>query len=509
MSQSSENKPENFELRPRGAANQPDQAHTSIPKSHSANPLANTVSESAKDEAARMEKAYQGIMAFLPTFVKNSTPPDLTDDQLDDELVNMASSQAPQLVDFNDMLMMDRPSLFTRVAITTQTKPRELLIPEAVASSPLASGVVLPTPSMNPRLKRMASDAPPTTQPLKKAKKSSEVQKKKKTQPIAHGSSDEGSRHLSAPAPVEAAVNHPPMVTLDSSTTVSDQDMGRQKEVADRRLSLRQELSTPFPTPVQEEEAGPSTPRLPRYSGLYLAKPFSIPNLEVADDSPWGARKFHFHLTKPLLSKELTAPYSDLVDPYTAFAQTAKYFNQAINGAFVLAHRADLLAVDNNSLHYKVESLKKNLTIKRNLNLELAKKCKDFEAELKGKSLRVEELQNLPKKREWPRLALLRRYGLRPKGIHGAEIKRSGCGGDNSDQARRYLALASAAAKAESARITFANSTLHSFISSPAYEKKVGSECAAYFHSIVASTIGRFPDLAALFKEEAICCPEW
>ncbi|GAA0165138.1 hypothetical protein LIER_20615 [Lithospermum erythrorhizon] len=29
------------------------------------------------------ERAYQGMMASLPTFVENSTPPDLTDDQLD------------------------------------------------------------------------------------------------------------------------------------------------------------------------------------------------------------------------------------------------------------------------------------------------------------------------------------------------------------------------------------------------------------------------------------------
>ncbi|GAA0168182.1 hypothetical protein LIER_22954 [Lithospermum erythrorhizon] len=99
-------------------------------------------------------------------------------DKVFNELVNIASSQAPQLVDFNDMLM-DRPSLFTRVAITTKTKPRESLVPEAVSSSPLPSGATLPTPSINPLLKRMASDAPPATQHPKKAKKSSVVQKKK------------------------------------------------------------------------------------------------------------------------------------------------------------------------------------------------------------------------------------------------------------------------------------------------------------------------------------------
>ncbi|GAA0157401.1 hypothetical protein LIER_14676 [Lithospermum erythrorhizon] len=223
--------------------------------------------------------------------------------------------------------------------------------------------------------------------------------------------------------------------------------MGRQTEAADHRLSLQQELSIPFPSLAQkavveeeifplreevppevpQEEASPFTPRLPIYSGLYLAKPYSITNMEVMGDSPWGSRKFHFHPTKPLQSKELAAPYSELVDPYAAFAQTAKHFNQAINGAFLLARRADHLAVDNNSLRYK----------------EVVQVKQDAD-----------------------------------------------------------LALASAVAEAESARIHFANSTLLSFLSSPAYEKKVGSECAAYFHSIVASTQGRFPDLAVLFNEE-------
>ncbi|GAA0159157.1 hypothetical protein LIER_38805 [Lithospermum erythrorhizon] len=63
-------------------------------------------------------------------------------------------------------------------------------------------------------------------------------------------------------------------------------------------------------------------------------------------------------------------------------------------------------------------------------------------------------------------------------------------------------ALVFAATKADEDRINFANSTLHSFLSSPAYEKKMGSKCAAYFHSLVASTSERFPDLIALFNEE-------
>ncbi|GAA0169009.1 hypothetical protein LIER_23581 [Lithospermum erythrorhizon] len=278
-------------------------------------------------------------------------------------------------------------------------------------------------------------------------------------------------------------------------------------EVADHHLSLRQELSTPFPTHLQEvvvdeevlllreeatkvpqEEAGPSTPRLPRYSSMYLAKPFSIPNLDVVDDSPWRARKFLFHLTKPLCSKEMAAPYADLVDPYATYAPIAKYFNQAINGAFVLARRADLLAVDNNSLHYK----------------------------------------NSPHRGEWPRLTLLKKRDWTPKGTHGDERKivgwrrrhnsqpkdtlRGGRGKEEEiAQIKRdaNLGLASAAAKAEFDRINFANSTLRSFLSSLAYEKKMGSECAAYYHSVMASTSRRFPDLLAVFKEDMIRRPDW
>ncbi|GAA0175848.1 hypothetical protein LIER_28944 [Lithospermum erythrorhizon] len=39
--------------------------------------------EGTGEEATRAEKAYQGMMDSLLTFLKNSTPPDLTDDQLD------------------------------------------------------------------------------------------------------------------------------------------------------------------------------------------------------------------------------------------------------------------------------------------------------------------------------------------------------------------------------------------------------------------------------------------
>ncbi|GAA0143361.1 hypothetical protein LIER_04061 [Lithospermum erythrorhizon] len=41
------------------------------------------IPQNPDEEVARAEMAYQGMMASLPTFVKNSTPPNLSDDQLD------------------------------------------------------------------------------------------------------------------------------------------------------------------------------------------------------------------------------------------------------------------------------------------------------------------------------------------------------------------------------------------------------------------------------------------
>ncbi|GAA0157435.1 hypothetical protein LIER_14703 [Lithospermum erythrorhizon] len=384
------------------------------------------------------------------------------------ELVNIAASKAPQLVDFDDMLM-ERPFLFTRVAITPKTKPRESLIPEAVSSSPSATGVALPTPSINPLLKRMASDAPTTSQPSKRAKKSLLVQKKS-IQVKARDSSGEGSRHQIAQSPTEAAVTRSNVVTLGSSTTPSDKDLDRKMETTDTRLSLPQELNIPFPSPFQQvvveeevlpsrgkavckaqgEEAGPSAPRFPKYSGLYLAKPYKIPNLEVKNDSPWGAHKFHFHLAKPLLLKELAAQYSDLVDPYAAFAQAMKHINQAI---------MELLCWPGEPILWRLKTTLSGTSFaKPHWELERAK---------------LEE-------------------------VVVARVKR------DADRA-----LASAADEAESARIHFENSTLLSFLSSPAYEKKVGSECAAYLHSLVSSTQGRFPDLVALFNEEVARRPDW
>ncbi|GAA0146453.1 hypothetical protein LIER_06402 [Lithospermum erythrorhizon] len=98
--------------------------------------------------------------------------------------------------------------------------------------------------------------------------------------------------------------------------------------------------------------------RLSKYTCLYLRTPYEVPpNVEVNDDSPWGARKFHFHLARPFLSKKMAAWYIPLVDPYAAFAQAMKHMTQAINGSYILARRSDHLAVETNSLNNKLKAM--------------------------------------------------------------------------------------------------------------------------------------------------------
>ncbi|GAA0161414.1 hypothetical protein LIER_17738 [Lithospermum erythrorhizon] len=307
-----------------------------------------------------------------------------------DEIASIASSREPQLVYF-DAMLMDRPSLFTSVSITTKTKPRESTVPEVASTSPSLS-TVIPTPTIHPMLKRMAKDAPSTAaQPSKRDRKSAS-QGKKSTQVLARYSPQETTQSLGTeshmgpeaqPAARERASLSATVVNLDSSTTISDQGHSRQVEEDMGHLSLHEELNALFPskppalpdqqdTPEEETrrqkenairkdlgEASASIPPLPKYTGRYLATPYEVaPNLEITEDIPWEARKLHFHLARPLLSKKMAAQYTPLVDRYAAFAQAMKHMTQAINGSYVLARRVDHLAIDNNSLRYKGELAK-------------------------------------------------------------------------------------------------------------------------------------------------------
>ncbi|GAA0146208.1 hypothetical protein LIER_06217 [Lithospermum erythrorhizon] len=93
-------KVDNFELCPRPVANQAEasisggrpiiqvEGHSNLASpSHHTEPMNHTLQlhtdESEREEVARADKAYQGMMASFPTFVKNSPPPNPTDDQLD------------------------------------------------------------------------------------------------------------------------------------------------------------------------------------------------------------------------------------------------------------------------------------------------------------------------------------------------------------------------------------------------------------------------------------------
>ncbi|GAA0153499.1 hypothetical protein LIER_11722 [Lithospermum erythrorhizon] len=69
-----------------------------------------------------------------------------------EEIISYTDTEkAPADVDFDDMVS-DRPPLFSRVAITTKTKPRASMVPESTSTTPLATG----------------SNPPPTTIPLVK-----------------------------------------------------------------------------------------------------------------------------------------------------------------------------------------------------------------------------------------------------------------------------------------------------------------------------------------------------
>ncbi|GAA0143362.1 hypothetical protein LIER_04062 [Lithospermum erythrorhizon] len=116
-------------------------------------------------------------------------------------------------------MLMDRPCLFTRVAIVTKTKPRESLLSEAVLSSPPPTTTV-PIPAINPFLTRMATTTP-SASPHKNAKNA--ISSRKKV--LAHDSSSEDSPSQEM-QPIVGAKAHPAsIVALDSSITISDQDI--------------------------------------------------------------------------------------------------------------------------------------------------------------------------------------------------------------------------------------------------------------------------------------------
>ncbi|GAA0154317.1 hypothetical protein LIER_12334 [Lithospermum erythrorhizon] len=51
----------------------------------------------------------------------------------------------------------------------------------------------------------------------------------------------------------------------------------------------------------------------------------SPPNLEVNGMNDWQTRQFHYHVVKPLLSKQVAAQYKNLRVPYAAFPQSTEH----------------------------------------------------------------------------------------------------------------------------------------------------------------------------------------
>ncbi|GAA0141728.1 hypothetical protein LIER_35447 [Lithospermum erythrorhizon] len=148
--------------------------------------------------------------------------------------------------DFDEMLS-ERPPLFTRMAITTKTKPRDSMVPESTSAAPLPSTVIV-APVVNSILKRMVKDIhASTSRPSNRLKKS--LPKKKTTQVLARDSNEEVTQSLGVESQVGPVAQHAipqqaSVVDLDSSTTISDQGVAHPSE---GRVSLHEELNASLP----------------------------------------------------------------------------------------------------------------------------------------------------------------------------------------------------------------------------------------------------------------------
>ncbi|GAA0173041.1 hypothetical protein LIER_26741 [Lithospermum erythrorhizon] len=112
------------------------------------------------------------------------------------------------------------------------------------------------------------------------------------------------------------------------------------------------------------------------YDGKYLEAPFHIPNLKVSLDSALNTRKFHYHLTWPLFSKNMETQYKPLRYPYVAFAHSRKHVVQCQKKTF--SHKNMILKVlDTKRTKLKTELEALNTTVE-----DRAKRAEDLAAEL-------------------------------------------------------------------------------------------------------------------------------
>ncbi|GAA0177267.1 hypothetical protein LIER_29675 [Lithospermum erythrorhizon] len=282
------------------------------------------------------------------------------------------------------------------------------------------------------------------------------------------------------------------------------------------RLSLREELNVlfppkaPSPTPIahslaaapgEEVRQGEGKAPLLAYDGKYLETPFQIPNLSVSLNSPWNARKFHYHLTRPLFSKKMAAQYKSLTDPYAALAQSMKHIVHAVNGTHILARWTDHLARVNSALEYQLRCQKKAFSHKntflKGLDIERIHLTEELEA-LKA----TEAAQEDSKSCDVERVSLVSEKDAsqaRCKELEQAKVADRSRAAEALNQSKKErtqlwrLLLQDVPSRLQKIR---------EFLNSSNYEAKIRSECAAYFATLALDHKDRFPDLVTLFNEE-------
>ncbi|GAA0184736.1 hypothetical protein LIER_32024 [Lithospermum erythrorhizon] len=275
------------------------------------------------------------------------------------------------------------------------------------------------------------------------------------------------------------------VVEVPSSDTLSD-PIGNHQAPSPTPIALP-------PATAPKEEVCHREGKAPMlvYDGKYLENPFQIPNLEVSLNSPWNSRKFNYHLTRPLFSKQMAAQYKPLRDPYAALAQSMKHVLQAVNGTHILAKRAHHLARMNSALEYQLKCQKNAFSHKNTL--------------LKGLDIERTNLKTELKDVERADLISERNASQ----THYKELEQARVGDDlratealNQAKKERDAALASLTSSS-----TLATQNIREFLNSDQYASKIQSECAAYFATLPLDHKDRFPNLITLFNEEKVGKP--
>ncbi|GAA0181611.1 hypothetical protein LIER_30262 [Lithospermum erythrorhizon] len=204
--------------------------------------------------------------------------------------------------------------------------------------------------------------------------------------------------------------------------------------------------------------------------------------------------------------------YTPIVDPYPAFAQAMKHITQVCLSTPLLSRlsrRTDFLVIDNNSLRYKVDAMKKTIAFKTSLNRGLDKECKAKKSELEVQANRVKDLtEELAKERDASKAWSAEKAILQ---LERVKVDKANKSFETLDQAKRdaEVALSSAVAQADVARIQFANDTMRAFLNSPTYIAKVGHECTAYLFTIINESPIKYSELMVLFTGEKVKRPDW